>query len=144
MRKHFLVICVIFLAVGQVIANLDAEHDLLSDDFIEIVRSKAKTWTVGRNFDKNVPRSHIRRLMGVHPDAHKFALPDKRLVLGEAAVGLSDNEIPDEFDARKAWPNCPTISEIRDQGSCGSCWAFGAVEAMSDRVSFMMKGEDCF
>lgn len=32
------------------------------------------------------------------------------------------------------WPNCPTIREIRDQGSCGSCWAFAAVESMSDRI----------
>ncbi|KAM7346432.1 cathepsin B isoform 1-T1 [Cochliomyia hominivorax] len=134
MCKHFLIICVVFLTIGQVIANLEDENDLLSDEFIEIVRSKAKTWKVGRNFDKSVSRAHIHRLMGVHPDAHKFALPDKRLVLGEQAVGLADNEIPDEFDARKAWPNCPTIAEIRDQGSCGSCWAFGAVEAMSDRV----------
>eukprot|EP01013_Petalomonas_cantuscygni_P018723 TRINITY_DN36236_c0_g1_i1.p1 TRINITY_DN36236_c0_g1~~TRINITY_DN36236_c0_g1_i1.p1 ORF type:complete len:335 (-),score=31.82 TRINITY_DN36236_c0_g1_i1:181-1185(-) len=41
--------------------------------------------------------------------------------------------VPDSFDSRKQWPNCPTISEIRDQSSCGSCWAFGAAESMSDR-----------
>lgn len=31
-------------------------------------------------------------------------------------------DIPDSFDSRTQWPNCPTIQEVRDQGSCGSCW----------------------
>lgn len=30
--------------------------------------------------------------------------------------------LPTNFDAREQWPNCPTLKEIRDQGSCGSCW----------------------
>ena len=33
-----------------------------------------------------------------------------------------DIELPKNFDARKVWRNCDTIAEIRDQGSCGSCW----------------------
>jgi cathepsin B len=41
--------------------------------------------------------------------------------------------IPASFDARQKWSNCSTITQIRDQSDCGSCWAFGAVEAMSDR-----------
>ena len=32
------------------------------------------------------------------------------------------------------WPQCPSLKEIRDQGGCGSCWAFGAVTAMTDRL----------
>jgi len=48
--------------------------------------------------------------------------------------------LPDNFDARQQWPNCPTIKEVRDQGDCGSCWAFGAVEAMSDRICIHSKG----
>lgn len=69
--------------------------------------------------------------MGVHPDAHKFQEPLK--LFSEIR-----SDLPEEFDARKQWPQCPTITEIRDQGSCGSCWAFGAVEAMSDRVSLLL------
>jgi len=41
--------------------------------------------------------------------------------------------LPDSFDSRTNWPNCPTIGMIRDQSACGTCWAFGAAEAISDR-----------
>jgi len=40
---------------------------------------------------------------------------------------------PESFDSRTNWPKCDTIQDIRNQKHCGSCWAFGAVEAMSDR-----------
>lgn len=64
---------------------------------------------------ENTPFAYIRKLMGVHRDAHLFRLPTK-------ADGLTNIELPEEFDAREQWPDCPTIKEIRDQGSCGSCW----------------------
>ncbi|KAK4282654.1 hypothetical protein QN277_014004 [Acacia crassicarpa] len=42
-------------------------------------------------------------------------------------------ELPNKFDARTAWKQCSTIGRILGQGHCGSCWAFGAVESLSDR-----------
>jgi len=53
-------------------------------------------------------------------------------------------EIPPNFDSREKWPSCASIREIRDQGSCGSCWAFGAVEAMTDRYCIATKGNSQF
>ena len=53
--------------------------------------------------------------MGVHPDSINNRLP-------EAIQRHVDDELPEFFDARKRWPDCPTIGEIREQGSCGSCW----------------------
>lgn len=58
--------------------------------------------------------------MGVHPDA---ARPENKLEVKKHLLGANE-AIPDEFDSRTQWPNCPTIREIRDQGSCGSCWVF--------------------
>ena len=43
--------------------------------------------------------------------------------------------IPTAFDAREQWgAQCPSLGTVRDQGLCGSCWAFGAVEALADRL----------
>jgi len=46
--------------------------------------------------------------------------------------------VPSDFDSRKQWGS--KIHAIRDQQSCGSCWAFGATEAFSDR--FAINGKD--
>jgi cathepsin B len=40
-------------------------------------------------------------------------------------------QIPTFFDARQAWPGC--LAPIRNQGMCGSCWAFAASLALTDR-----------
>jgi cathepsin B len=42
--------------------------------------------------------------------------------------------VPAAFDVRTAWPQCASITgHVRDQSSCGSCWAFGSTEAFNDR-----------
>ncbi len=48
------------------------------------------------------------------------------------------SDLPTDFDSRSKWPHC--VHPIRVQGHCGSCWAFGTTEAMSDR--FCIKGKD--
>jgi cathepsin B len=46
-------------------------------------------------------------------------------------TGLASVPLPENFSALQAWPDC--VHEIRNQGHCGSCWAHGASEVLSDR-----------
>lgn len=75
------------------------------------------SFQAGRNFHKNTPISYLRGLMGVHKHNNVYPKLEQFSSYSDTA-----EELPENFDAREQWPNCPTIREVRDQGSCGSCW----------------------
>ena len=62
------------------------------------------------------------------------AILDGGETLPEKTFETKNLNLPENFDPRDEYPNCESLKEIRDQANCGSCWAFGAVEAMSDRI----------
>jgi cathepsin B len=62
-----------------------------------------------------------------------------RSAYGDRRPPLENLDLPKNFDGRDQWPKC--IHEIRDQKQCGSCWAFGASEALSDRFCVASKGD---
>jgi len=75
----------------------------------------ARLWMqAGVNFE-GVSMEQVRRSCGILNDADEIQLPLRTHKIDPASL-------PDSFDARTQWPNCPTIKEIRDQGSCGSSW----------------------
>ncbi|KAL3283971.1 hypothetical protein HHI36_018142 [Cryptolaemus montrouzieri] len=122
---------IIILSLLLVAVLAAIQENPLSDAYIDKINSIQSSWRAGRNFDVNTSLSKIKVLMGVKP-GYKTKLPKKTMRVSE--------NLPETFDARENWPNCPSIKEIRDQSSCGSCWAFGAVEAMSDRICIFSNG----
>ncbi|CAH0701174.1 unnamed protein product [Spodoptera exigua] len=130
----FVVLCVLVAVNGH------QELDPMSDEFIDLINSKQNFWTAGRNFPENTPFSYIQNLLGVMEDKY---FHDLEKVDHLDDVETRDN-LPESFDPREKWPNCSSLSEIRDQGSCGSCWALGAVEAMTDRYCTYSNGQQNF
>ncbi|CAF3450968.1 unnamed protein product [Rotaria socialis] len=131
---HCLVIYLVLSAViyGQHIEN--SEKGFLTEKFISEINEAQSIWKAERNNFKTWSKSSIKRLMGVLP-GHYTQIKQLDILIHNVP-----NDLPDNFYARDQWPNCSTIQEVRDQGSCGSCCAFGAVEAMSDRVCIATKG----
>merc|ERR1711865_624518 len=52
-----------------------------------------------------------------------------------------NSDLPAEFDSMTKWPQCSVIGNVRDQSSCGSCWAFASVSSFESRRC-IATGED--
>merc|ERR1712018_659859 len=134
--KLFLILGVVAVTAGGAFGSED--NYILSDEFIAEINQKAKTWTAGRNFDVKTPRSRFMGMMGVHPENNRSLPPVREDNYTEEQL----KDVPAEFDPRVEWPMCDSIGMIWDQGGCGSCWAFGAATAMSDRVCIHSPNND--
>lgn len=108
--------------------------DPFNDNFLSEVLKHAKTWTPDTTFQGGIRFAAFRDLEGIDDGILDFSLHTKRY------VGAFDVEIPEHFDAREKWPYCDSISTIRDQGTCGSCWAVAAASVMSDRLCIHSNG----
>ncbi|XP_021897248.1 LOW QUALITY PROTEIN: cathepsin B-like protease 2 [Carica papaya] len=116
------------MAVEQ-IPELKLTSRILQDSIVKEVNENPNAgWQAAMNPRfANFTVGEFKRLLGVKPT------PKKEL-LGIPVVKHDKSlRLPKNFDARTAWSQCSTIGRILDQGHCGSCWAFGAVEALSDR-----------
>jgi len=119
---------VVFTHCSSQIDRLVTDHHLINKI------NKHATWKAGVNqFFDGKTLAQAKRLLGWKPNPNTV-LKAKHF----DRVNVSD--IPTEFDSKTQWPQCGTIGTIYNQAECGSCWAFGCVEPVSDRLCIETNG----
>jgi cathepsin B len=112
--------------------NLQDDDRIVTPAYVKHLNSVGSTWKASTD-QGDIARLTVReakQLMG----ARKGGKHLPRIT--HKGKGI---KVPDSFDSRTNWPQCSTMRQIRDQSACGSCWAFGAVEAISDRYCIFNK-----
>ncbi|XP_026434974.1 cathepsin B-like protease 2 [Papaver somniferum] len=127
-----LILGTIFLAPNSQADATKSGPEILQDTIVQQINANPNAgWEAGLNSRfSNYTVSQFKYLLGVKPRTAS----SRNDLLDVPIVSHPKNlELPKEFDARTAWPQCTTIGKILDQGHCGSCWAVAAAEALSDR-----------
>jgi C1A family cysteine protease len=123
------VTCLAIIPVPGDITDVNHQDVAVTRQLVDRINAiPGNTWTASVEQGSTISRAtlgQVKSLLGVKAGGPK--LEEK------TEFEVEDGDVPDEFDSRTHWPQCPTISMIRDQSACGTCWAFGAAEAISDR-----------
>ena len=119
--KSYLLISLLTLCLNLI----DIERQQKIVDYVNNLKT---TWKA------KIYHRDIAPLIGSWEETPETQLPEKTV------FKTTNNELPEYFDLREAYPQCESIKEIRDQSRCGACWAFGAAETMSDRLCIHSKG----
>jgi cathepsin B len=108
---------------------------------VQKVNSANAGWTAEAypRFAKMTPEER-KALLGLKVP-EKLGFEHKDATRPETPI-LGDDEIPEEFDPSKKWPECAdVINSIRDQSRCGDCWAVAAAGCLSDRICIQSGGK---
>jgi len=113
-----------YLALAVVVLLCIVQVHSLSSSIIQKINAVQNGWVAG----ENAPELKLK--MGTFQTEAPIKLPVRDITPADS--------IPASFDSRTEWPGC--IGQILNQGECGSCWAFGTAETLSDRFCIHSNG----
>ena len=112
--------------------------DLSSGAEIDVIKmaisSRAAKWTAQENPISLLPREERRKRLGAFEDA----VPEGGMV---KQFSYAAAPLPSAYDWRNVSGN-NFVTPVRNQGSCGSCWAFAVTAALEAKalITFNLPG----
>lgn len=127
-----------YILIIAILALINCYEHPVNQMMVDEIKATA-TWTpmeVDENPFANWSIEDIKSLMGAKLGDDNEELANLEIL---EVDGEELEDYPENFDGRQEWGS--SIHPIRDQGKCGSCWAFGATEALSDRFAISSHGD---
>jgi cathepsin B len=122
--------------VELVAEGLEHQKPIVTQAFVDSVNKANLGYTVRLDdYMKNESKQDFDNQLGMDVN---FADPKNLTV---SLLELESVQIPDTFDSATKVPNCAeTVRKIHNQGTCGSCWAFGTLSAVDSRLCIATNG----
>ncbi|MFA4915728.1 MAG: C1 family peptidase [Syntrophales bacterium] len=112
----------ILIVLGLILLPLKANADL--ETIKRAIKERGAKWQAGETSVSGLSLEEKKRFCGLKKPAPTEKMTQKT---------FEQQELPDTFDWRD-WGGDWT-TPIRNQGGCGSCWAFGALAAMEALIN---------
>jgi len=117
----------------DVAAALENEKPAVTEALVSHINTENQGWTA------RVDPEHLTMAQVKQKCGYKAEPVDNSSVPALLQVG---SDFPDTFDTADMVPVCKeVIYKIHNQGTCGSCWAFGTLHAIDGRLCISSKGK---